>query len=64
MTLNGVMALFCIIAANSGTFRAYCVKVHVQYLISCILVLAVEIRNCYCWPGYGQILGIHQFILE
>jgi len=34
MTLNGVMALFCVNSANSGTFRAYCVNVHVRYLIS------------------------------
>jgi len=32
--LNGVMALFCVISANSGSFRAHCVKVHVRYLIS------------------------------
>ena len=34
MTLNGVMALFCVISANSGSFRVHCVKVHVRYLIS------------------------------
>jgi len=34
MTLNGVMALFCVISANSGSLRAHCVKVHVRYLIS------------------------------
>jgi len=28
------MALFCVISANSGSFRAHCVKVHVRYLIS------------------------------
>jgi len=33
MTLNGVMALFCVVSANSGSFRAHCVKVHVRYLI-------------------------------
>ena len=27
------MALFCVISANSGSFRAHCVKVHVRYLI-------------------------------
>jgi len=26
MTLNGVMALFCVISANSGSSRAHCVK--------------------------------------
>jgi len=41
MTLNGVLALFCIISANSDSFRAHCVKVHVRYLISWwILVIA------------------------
>jgi len=30
MTLNGVMALFCVISVNSGSFRAHCVKVHVH----------------------------------
>jgi len=34
MTLKGVMALFCVISANSGSFRAHCVKVHVRCLIS------------------------------
>jgi len=34
MTLNGVTALFCVISANSCSFRAHCVKVHVRYLIS------------------------------
>jgi len=33
MTLNGVIALFCFVSANSGIFRAHCVKVHVRYLI-------------------------------
>jgi len=28
------MVLFCVISANSGSFRAHCVKVHVRYLIS------------------------------
>ena len=28
VTLNGVMALFCVISANSGSFRAHCVKLH------------------------------------
>jgi len=27
MTLNGVMALFCVVSANSGIFWAHCVKV-------------------------------------
>ena len=28
------MELFCVISANSGSFRAHCIKVHVRYLIS------------------------------
>jgi len=28
------MALFCVVSAKSGSFRAHCVKVHVRYLIS------------------------------
>jgi len=31
--LNGVVALFSFISANSGSFPAHCVKVHVRYLI-------------------------------
>jgi len=27
------MSLFCVISANSGSFRAHCIKVHVHYLI-------------------------------
>jgi len=34
MTLNGVMALFCVISANSGSFRVHYVKVQIRYLIS------------------------------
>jgi len=34
MTLNGVITLFCVISANSGSFRVHCVKDHVRYLIS------------------------------
>jgi len=41
MTLNGVMALFCIISANSGSFRAHCVKIHVHYLIWWVLVTKI-----------------------
>jgi len=48
------MALFCVISANSGSFRAHCVKVHVHYLISW-WVLVLLCRNSYnftsflCW---------------
>ena len=49
------MALLCVISANSGSFRAHCVKVHVRYLISwwvlvvawwCAAVLDVYMH---CW---------------
>jgi len=33
VTLNGVMVLFCIFSANSGSFQVHCVKVHIRYLI-------------------------------
>jgi len=46
MTLNGVMALFCVISANSGSFRAHCVKVHDRYLISWWVLLDIcELRD-------------------
>jgi len=49
MTLNGIMALFCVISANLVAFGAHCVIVHVRYLISwwvlvcsiCVLILYV-----------------------
>jgi len=34
VTLNGVMAVILRYLANSGSFRAHCIKVHVRYLIS------------------------------
>jgi len=40
--LNGVMALFCVISANSGSFRAHCVKVHVRYLIFWWVLLPIR----------------------
>ena len=40
------MALFCVISANSGSFRAHCVRVHVRYLISWwVLVLFASIPS-------------------
>ena len=40
------MALFCTISANSGSFRAHCVKVHVRYLISWwVLVSLCQLTN-------------------
>jgi len=32
MTLNGVMALFCVISANSGSFRAHCISSPDEFL--------------------------------
>jgi len=47
------MALFCVISANSGSFRAHSVKVHVRYLISWWVIV------CYTWmtcqPGSKTI---------
>ena len=45
MTLNGVMALFfCVISANSGSFRVHCVKVHVRYLISWRVLVVIRCK--------------------
>jgi len=41
------MALFCVISANSGSFRAHCVKVHVRYLISW-WVLVEQLPEIFC----------------
>jgi len=44
------MALFCVVSANSGIFRAHCVKVHVRYLIYWwVLVLFLVVL---VWNGY------------
>jgi len=45
MTLNGVLALFCVISANSSSFRAHCVKVHVRYLISWWVLVLLLLWN-------------------
>ena len=50
------MALFCVISANSGTFRAYCVKVHVLvlYLLqfpSYDVIYDVIMSDADCTPG-------------
>ena len=53
------MALFCVILANSGSCRAYCVKVHVRYLISCWVVVA----TCHLWwysQGNRSIGGVER----
>jgi len=40
MTLNGVMALFCFISANSVSFRAHCVEVRsISHLLMSLLLL-------------------------
>ena len=52
MTLNSVMALFCVISANSGSFRAHCVKVHVRYLISWwVLVIQIGSLSSELYPS-------------
>ena len=44
VTLNDVMALFCVISANSVAFGEHCIKVHVRRLISWwVLVLSTEV---------------------
>ena len=48
MTVNSVIVLFCVISANSGSFNALCVKVHIRYLISWwVLVLELWLQ-IYC----------------
>ena len=47
------MALFCVISANSGNFRAHCVKVHVRYLISW-RVLVYSAPLCKRCTSYGN----------
>jgi len=39
--------VFCVISANSGRFRAHCVKVHVRYLISwwVLVINAVDVEK-------------------
>jgi len=49
MTLNGVMA---VISANSGSFRAYCVKVHVRYLISWRVLVNKQIFHVHALNTY------------
>ena len=61
------MALFCVISANSGSFLAHCVKVHVRYLISWwVLVMVfwdteeqIPVSTSlavtwYCWGVFGH----------
>ena len=54
MTLNGVMALFCVISANSGSFRAHCIKVHVRYLISWWVLVYQLTAEC-CWVHWRHL---------
>jgi len=63
MTLNGVMALFCVISTNSGSFRAHCVKVHVRYFVSWSSSCKHSLTNKYrklvnvivsCFQVYGR----------
>jgi len=58
--LNGVMALFCVISANSGSFRAHCVKVHVRYLISWwVLVYVVGQHGMLCVVKIWRVIGLN-----
>ena len=56
VTLNDLerrMALFCVISANSGSFRAHCVKVHVRYLICwwvLVIMLCTILLQHFCRP--------------
>jgi len=59
--LNGVMALFCVISANSGRLWAHCVKVHVRYISSssiswwvlvCNLIDLIINRLSVNWPHW------------
>jgi len=61
MTFNGVIALFCVISANSGGIRAHCVKIHVPYLISWWVIVYTYTR-CFRWSPdqTGYKIG-HQF---
>jgi len=52
------MALFCVISANSGSFRAHCVKVHVRYLISW-WVLVWLFKLCATQPTVYSITSSH-----
>ena len=45
VTLNGVMALFCVISANLGSFWAHYIKVHFCYLV-CWWVLVINGNSC------------------
>jgi len=65
MTLNGVMALFCVFSANSGSFRAHCVKVHVRYLISWwVLVHKIDdkvVSGCLLQYKPACVIGMRAF---
>jgi len=41
--LERLMALFCVISANSGNFQAHCVKVHVRYKPNSIMLASSEL---------------------
>ena len=49
------MALFFVISANSGSFRAHCIKVHVRDLMSwCVLVLVDNAYHCIIYLFLGR----------
>jgi len=61
VTLNDLewpwTALFCVISANLGSFRAHCVKVHVRYLISwwVLVVKRSESALLFCCAETGHV---------
>ena len=66
VTLNDIerhMALFCVISANSGSFRAHCVKVHVRYLICWWVLVTLPVQHCfrysakYCYSTFSIVLN-------
>ena len=59
------MALFCIISANSGSFRAHCVRVHVRYLISWWVLVTVAINSkSFPWPVHSVQETSPNFLLR
>jgi len=55
------MALFCVISANSGSFRAHCVKVHVRCLISWWVPSERALRDL---PLPGRLLSVPVYFLN
>jgi len=56
------MVLFCVISANSGSFRDHCVTVHVRYLISWWVLVKTRICNCVWFRG-SVYVTVQNFVL-